>query len=260
MNLENRIRSHYESTTRPTEPVDIEGVKMRGNRLRRRARFVTALLSVAAFAAVGVVAVALSRSDSAEPDTATLLSEKPLYDQIVESWTPVPDPVDVLLATRVQEICPFDERTLSLAARGDRTVGLPSIRVIDQRGISAHIAYGVETTTGHVGGACSALMIDGVWQNDDGLLEDQPDFRYGAGGPIPDYVGEIRLRFPDGTEVTASLANGWYIVTYPGSFEETLTEPNDYVYMDYYTEDGALIKTEFYLSLKDVQQANQLEP
>ncbi|MDJ0952429.1 MAG: hypothetical protein QNJ81_01995 [Acidimicrobiia bacterium] len=260
MNLENRIRSHYEATIGDAAPADLEQVKMRGSRLRRRARAGTALLSVAAVAAVAVAAVSIGRSEPRQPDPATLLSDQPLYDQIAESWTPVPDPVDALLATRASEICPFDDRVLTGAPEPLTPVGPPAVWVIDQRGVAATIVHGVKTTTGEASSSCSAIKVDGVWRNSIEVIDDWPDFHQGSGGPIPDYVGEMRVRFPDGTEVTASLANGHYVVTYPTSLDETLTQPNHYIYMDSYTADGALISSEFYMSYDDIEELRRLDP
>ncbi len=259
MSLENRIRSHYESKVADAEPAAIADVLSRGHRLRRRARAGAAFLSVVGVASVTLITFLLIGDRDLQPDTATLLSTESLADQIVESWSPVPDPVDPALAAQAGDICPFDQRALDRSPEPVTPLGPPELWVIDQRGVSATVVHGVETATGHVATSCSVVKVDGEWRNAIGLVDDAPGFAQGSGGPVSEFVGEIRLRFPDGTEVVASLGNGHYVVTYPGSLRETLAEPGSVIYMESYTDDGILITSEPYMSHDDYLEIQDLE-
>ena len=97
MNLEDRIRRHYEAETTSTEPVDLTTVLTRGRRLRTRAYAGTALFSVAGLAIVVVAAVSFLGGET-RPDDYSLVADQELQREITNSWKPVPDPVDPELA------------------------------------------------------------------------------------------------------------------------------------------------------------------
>ena len=72
-----------------------------------------------------------------------------------------------------------------------------------------------------------------------------------TGETVSDLVTELRIRFPDGTEVIASLDNGHFIARYPQSLDETITGPSEYSYIDSYVDD-TLVHTDVYMSFEDV--------
>lgn len=256
MNLEDRIRQHYEVETTGTEPVDLTAVVARGRRLRRRAYAGTALFSVAGLAIV-VLAAASFLGGETVLDGSPVAADESLQQQIDDSWKPVPDPVDPELVAVASDICPFDQRALVGPPATMTPVGSPELLVIDQRGVTATIVHGVKTTTGEASTSCGAVKVDGEWRRATEIDADWPSLGSGHGG-IPEFVTEVRLRWPDGTEVTGSVGNGHYVIRYPDSLHDMLTEPNDYVYMDQYT-DGTLVSTEFYMSLRDIEELRQLE-
>ena len=256
MNLEDRIRRHYEAQATSTEPVDLNTVLTRGRRLRTRAYAGTALFSVAGLAIAIVAAASLIGGETILDDSAIAVDEV-LQQQIDESWGPVPDPVEPALAAVASEICPFDQRALIGPPATMTPVGSPELLVIDQRGITATIVNGVKTTTGEAATSCGAVKVDGEWRRATEIDADWPSLAGGHGG-VPESVTEVRLRWPDGTEVTGSVDNGHYVIWYPSSLHDMLVEPNDYVYMDQYT-DGTLVSSEFYMSLRDIEELRQLD-
>jgi hypothetical protein len=102
------------------------------------------------------------------------------------------------------------------------------------------------------------VKVGGEWRNADGVNVDWPPLSYSSGGVPSEYVAEIRIRFPDGTEVTGSVGNNYYFVSYPSALYETLARPNDYAYLDSYSKEGALISSELYMSSRDVDEMESL--
>ncbi len=256
MNLEDRIRRHYEAQTGSEEPVDLATVLARGKRLRRRTLAGATLFSVAGLAVAVVAAASLLGGGEILDDSSGGIDES-LQQQIDASWKAVPDPVDPELAASAGEICPFDEQALMRAPEPMTPTGPPELLVIDQRGITATVIHGLKTTTGEVSTSCGAVKVDGEWRRALDIDADWPSLVGGHGG-ISDLVTEVRLRFPDGTEVVGSVGNAHYVIWYPASLHETLTQANDYVYLDHYT-DGTLVSSEPYLSYQDVEDMLRVE-
>ncbi len=205
--------------------------------------------------AIAVVAAASFLGGDTRLDDSPVAADEALQQQITDSWRPIPDPVDPDLAAVASVICPFDQQSLLRAPEPMIPVGPAQLLVIDQRGITATITHGVKTTDGEAASSCGAIKVEGEWRRADGFDADWPSL-VGSSGGVTGGVTEVRLRFPDGTEVTGSVGNGHYFVSYPASLHETLTEPNSYVYMDNYV-DGTLVSSEFYLSYQDIEEMGQ---
>ena len=266
MNLEDRIRRHYE-TNEPTsdEPVAVDQVVSRGRRLRRRTYTGAAFLSVAGVIGFAAIAMALSGPGQPSTDAASLsadavLNEPSLYDQAKEGWTPVPDPVDPELLAIAADLCDFDPADLADLPQQVELPDDPKVLAIDQRGIMARILYGGSTPDGASAISCGAIRIDGTWQSSADLDIELPKMASGSGGPVPGYVAEMRLRFPDGTEVTATIGGGEYIFQYPAALMETLAEPRTYSYVESYSAEGALISSEVYMSYLDYARQHESLP
>ncbi len=257
MNLEHRIRQHFEETVASSQPADLSAVVSRGTRLRRRAIAGAAFLSVGAAAAVVAVTLAFSGSIPRETPVA-LPADESLYDQVARGWTPIPDLVDPELAEVAAELCPYDLSRMPDLPEGAVPLGDPSIRAIDQRGISARILNRVDTTDGGSGMNCGAIKVNGTWRSASDIKDELPKMVSGSGGPVPEYVAEMRLRFPDGTEVTATIGGGSYLMHYPAGLHETLAEEGSYAYMDSYSKEGALISSEMYMSYLDYEEMSNL--
>ncbi len=249
MKIEDRIGDYYERTVTSAEPVPIDDVMRRGGTMRKRARIGTTILTTLGIALIALVGVALLDfrvgSEAARSEQLTSLS-----GELADSWTPVPDPVDPDLAAIAETLCPVNE--LAGAPGGNSPyVSRPSVLVIDQRGISAVISRGAETTSGWRGFSCGAVKVGGVWTSGDQVSVAGPPMVVTMGEAVSDLVTEMRFRFPDGTEVTASLDNGHYIARYPVSLDETITGPSEYSYIDSYVDD-TLVHTEIHMSYEDV--------
>ena len=156
------------------------------------------------------------------------------------------------------ELCPFDLSQADDRAEIGTPVSEPAILAIDQRGIYARILHGVDTSDGSTAVNCGAIKVDGVWQSTDELDQELPKISISSGGPVPEYVAEMRLRFPDGTEITATIGGGRYLLQYPRHLIDMLTEPNSYSYMESYSKEGALISSEVYMSSRDREQKQSL--
>ena len=249
MKLEEQIREHLETTTAhyPTHEVDIDEVVTRGKRLQWRTRGAVALLSVSAVVAIAVAGFLGGTDTRIDPDAAGLLSDQSLYDQVLEGWRPVPDPVDPELAAVAFGFCEPEPDPLP---DGSSYIEPPRLLVIDQRGIFARIGIGGATTEGWAGRTCSAINVDGSWVNADDVTDEIPPMAVGSGGPVPDYVAEIRLRFADGTEVVASIGGGQYLIQYPSTMDARGS------IMEKYSAEGALISSEMYQPREGAPELN----
>lgn len=249
MRIEDKVREHLEvkASRYPTSDIDLADVIKRGDRLRKRARGATLVMSVAAIAAVAVVGVAMVGSGRADPDAATLLLEQSLFDQVLEAWTPVPDTVDPELAASAVDLCtppPGDIPDLAGIPEG-----LPLL-LIDQRGIIADAYFGGEVREGaFLSYNCPLIKIDGVWQSSLSVTEAIPQMRGASGGPLEAGVAEVRIRFADDNEVVASIGNSYYYVQYPMSLD------NAGSYIALYRSDGSLISSgPYFLPSKELSE------
>lgn len=249
MRLEDKLRDHLETRVPryPSHDVEIADVITRGKRLQWRARGAMAAMSVTGIAVFAAAAIMWTGTPRTNPDPATLLSEKSLYDQVLEGWNPVPDPVDPELAAVAVKLCDTEGMELEngMVLSDDLT-----LLVIDQRGISARVLLGEPTNDGVITFNCGVIEVDGVWRSAQEVGEELPSMTSGSGGPLPEYVADVRLRFADGTEVVASVGGGEYLFQHPSSLDPAGS------YMEQYSAEGALVSSEMYMPPADYPQTS----
>ena len=208
------------------------------------------LLATAGIIVIVFAAVMLGGSPfgSDEPPSTSA----PVNDQLADDWWAIPDPVDPELAANAESLCPVEEFGQG-PGRAVQFLSEPSVLVIDQRGPTAVISRGAATTSGFAGFNCGVVRIDDMWKRSNEAVFSGPDLVYTSGEIISEYVTEMRIRWPDGTEVTASLGTGHYAVRYPRYLRNTIADEASYAYIESYVDD-TLVLSEVHLSYDDVRQ------